>query len=169
MIEQKARRFAETKSAGFSVPGKLAYFRAATQRLAHGGPVRLFAMKVGETIVATHWGMVAGRRFYHMMPGYAGGEWRAYSPGNFMNEHLIQWSFAQGLESFDFGVGDEAYKAEYCDVVIPLHRIVLPVTWRGQLHIALTSSLDKARDTAAWKILRGLKWRVKEAFRSGSA
>ena len=158
MIRQKARRFAETWSEGFAAPGKLAYFRAGAHRLGLSGPVRLFAMTVGQTIVATHWGMVAGGRFYHMMPGYEGGAWRALSAGKFMNEYLIRWSFEQGLEVFDFGIGDEAYKFEYCDTVLPLYRVVQPVTLRGRAYLGLVAARDTLRRTAVWQRLRLLKW-----------
>lgn len=160
MIRQKARRFAETWSDGFAAPGKLAYFRAAAHRLGLSGPVRLFAMTVGDTIVATHWGMVALGRFYHMMPGYEGGPWRAFSAGKFLNEHLIEWSFGQGLETFDFGIGDEVYKSEYCDVLMPLHRVVRPVTIRGRAFVGLSAVRDLLRRTALWQRVRWVKWRL---------
>lgn len=168
MIRQKTRRFAETRSEGFAAPGKLDYFRAGARRLGLPGPVRLFAMTVGDVIVATHWGMVAGGRFYHMMPGYEAGAWRAFSPGKFLNDHLIGWSFEHGLEHFDFGVGDEDYKREVCDTVIPLARVVRAVTLRGRLHLAATAAKAALRRTGAWQRLRDLKWRLIEARRPGA-
>jgi CelD/BcsL family acetyltransferase involved in cellulose biosynthesis len=31
------------------------------------------------------------------------------------------------LKDFDFGIGDEPYKSDYCDVNVPLRDAILPV------------------------------------------
>src|SRR4029079_15576117 len=89
---------------------------------------------------------------------YESGPWRGFSPGNLLTENLMEWSFAQGIEAFDFGVGDEDYKLEYCDVVIPLHIKTIRVTIKG---LAYSIAIDlkekfktKLRDTRAGAALR---------------
>jgi CelD/BcsL family acetyltransferase involved in cellulose biosynthesis len=164
MIEQKARRFAETRVPGFEVPGKLAFFREATRRLAPLGLIHLSAMKVGDAIVATHWGLLSDDRLYHLMPAYAGGAWTRYSPGRMLNDFLVQWSHERGL-MVDFGIGDESYKLDYCDITVPLHGLAQPRTAAGHAYLQVLQGLERLRGTRVWQTLRPLKWMVKRALR----
>ena len=66
---------------------------------------------------------------------------------------------------FDFGIGDEAYKDEYCDVVLPLHVAVLPRTLRGRLFLAGGRGLDRLRASGPWQRVRPYKWVVLRALR----
>jgi CelD/BcsL family acetyltransferase involved in cellulose biosynthesis len=165
MIEFKARKFAETRVPGFEAPGKLAYFREVTRRLGGAEPVHLSALKVGDEVVASHWGLIAGGQFYHMMPGYADGPWQRYSPGRLLNDHLIRDSFERGLRVFDFGIGDEAYKHEYCDVTVDLHDHVAGRTMAGRLYLRYRAGLTSLRQTRCWEAVRPLKWVVLRAVR----
>ena len=49
------------------------------------------------------------------MPSYDAA-WDRLSPGRLLLDHLIEWSFCQGLGEFDFTIGDEPYKATFCNV-----------------------------------------------------
>jgi CelD/BcsL family acetyltransferase involved in cellulose biosynthesis len=157
MIRQKTGRFNETGASGFNPPGKLAYYHDATHRLRNSGVIHLSALKLDDTIIATHWGFVAGMRFYYLMPSYEAGVWRSYSAGRLLAENLLEWSYEHGLKAFDFGVGDEEYKFKYCDVVIPLYRAVLPITARGWVYHGATRAEEAIRNTKLWKLLRALK------------
>jgi CelD/BcsL family acetyltransferase involved in cellulose biosynthesis len=156
MVRQKERRFDETGATGFDSPGKRAFFLEAGRRLA-GGPVHLSALVVGDEIVATHLGYVFDRRFYQIMPTYEAGHWQSLSVGRLLHEDLIRWSFEHGMDVFDFGVGDEAYKSEYCDEVLPLQRLVIPVSGAGRLHLAAGTLRERIRGTRIWKRIRDLK------------
>lgn len=165
MIENKTRRFAETRVPGFELPGKLAFYQEATRRLPLLAAVDLSAVKAGETVLASHWGLVFGQRFYFLMTAYADGKWRKFSPGRILNDELIRWCAANGYRAFDFGIGDEAYKDEYCDEIVPLHLAELPVTWRGRLFLRRGAGLAWLRATPLWQKLRPYKWVVLRALR----
>ncbi|HET7717480.1 MAG TPA: GNAT family N-acetyltransferase, partial [Bauldia sp.] len=156
MVRQKERRFAETGATGFRSPGKMEFFLEAGRRLAEG-PVHLSALVVGDEIVATHLGYVYDRRFYQIMPTYEGGPWQALSVGRLLHEDLIEWSFRNGIGIFDFGIGDEAYKLEYCDEMLPLHRIVMPLTAAGRIYLTALDARDRIRDSALWARVRAFK------------
>jgi CelD/BcsL family acetyltransferase involved in cellulose biosynthesis len=50
-------------------------------------------------------------------------EWDFYSPGNILNEHMLQWAFERGLD-FDFRNGDQPYKYKWAKRSCPT------VTWQ---------------------------------------
>jgi CelD/BcsL family acetyltransferase involved in cellulose biosynthesis len=132
LIRQKIRLHRETRtSAEFDQPGYREFVTEMTNRPSTAGIIHLSALKVEDTIVAVHWGYVVGSRFYALISAYEGGAWARFSPGRLLYEHFFEWSFAQGIEIFDFGIGDEDYKLEYCDVEIALHLLDIPVTLRG--------------------------------------
>jgi len=169
IMSQKTRWYIETL--GFNLldrPGFRSYFQEAARRLSAPRPVHLSALKLDDTIISAHLGYVVGSRFYQYMPTYAG-NLRRYAPGRLLHEHLIEWSFAQGLEFFDFGIGDEEYKNEYCDLVIPLHRVTIPVTIKGRIYLFLVALNGRLRKTKLWTFLKLLLQRdnTKRAGASG--
>src|SRR5262249_12728920 len=61
MIRQKTRRFLETGGFdNFKRPGWLAFYTTLTEELPDR--VQLAAFSVGDTIIATHWGLISGDR-----------------------------------------------------------------------------------------------------------
>jgi CelD/BcsL family acetyltransferase involved in cellulose biosynthesis len=113
MVEQKTRRYLETAGKDyFQTPGWSAYFSQVAAREDFGPQAHLSALKVGDRIVATHLGMVSGDTFYWLMPTYEAGPVAKLSPGRLLMEELIGWCYGAGIRSFDFGHGDEDYKAK---------------------------------------------------------
>ena len=138
MMSMKREKFLDTKGYDvFTNPGFGKFYREITRRLGEGGPVQLSALMLDDKILAAHWGYVANGRFYHLMPAHASGDWRHYAPGRLLNEWLLQWALENGLEFFDLGIGDEPYKLNFCDLVIPLRDALLPVSARGHLFAAM--------------------------------
>jgi CelD/BcsL family acetyltransferase involved in cellulose biosynthesis len=138
MMRMKRDKFIETKGYDvFTDPGFGDFYREATRRLGADGPVHLSALLLDDRILAAHWGYIADDRFYHLMPAHESGEWRSYAPGRLLNEWLLQWACESGLKDFDFGIGDEPYKSDYCDVNVPLRDAILPVNAKGRLAAAM--------------------------------
>lgn len=164
MVVNKTRRFAETRVPGFELPGKLEFFREATRRLPQLAPVHLSAVQADAEIIASHWGLVMGDRFYFLMTAYADGTWRKFSPGRILNDELILWCHANGYRWFDFGIGNEDYKYEYCDVTIPLYEARIPVTWLGRLSLRAGAFLAWLRTLTVWQKLRPYKWALMRRF-----
>jgi len=162
MIRQKTRRYMETRGVdGFDRPGYRAFFRLATERFAEAGFLHLSAVTLDDKILATHWGYVAGSRFYYLMPSYEGGEWPRYSPGRLLLHWLLDGAAANGLEAFDQGIGDEAYKARYCDHVVALLQVEAACTAKGWAYLALR----RARRRLAAGPLQGLLRSIARAGR----
>ncbi|MEX2128811.1 MAG: GNAT family N-acetyltransferase [Xanthobacteraceae bacterium] len=135
MMRMKRRKFVETKGYDvFTDPGSGEFYQETNRRLGDRGPVQLSALLLDDRILAAHWGYVAGDRFYHLMPSHEDGDWRPYAPGRLLNEWLMEWSVNNGLQVFDFGIGDEPYKFGYCDVHVPLRDAFRPTTMKGRIY-----------------------------------
>ena len=166
MIHNKVRRFAETRVPGFAeVPGKLAFYEQATRALSAPDPLHLSALRAGDNIVASHWGLILADRFYYLMPSHASGAWERCAPALLHLEALIQWCHARGISHFDFGVGDEPYKRKYCDVTMPLYRAIFSATFLGRVHLHWAGLVARLRATKLWQEVRPLKWVVLRALR----
>jgi CelD/BcsL family acetyltransferase involved in cellulose biosynthesis len=138
MMRMKREKFLKTKGYDvFTEPGLGEFYRKATTRLGDAGPVQVSALLLDDKILAAHWGYVTADRFYHLMPAYTSGDLRAYAPGRLLNEWLLQWALESDLKFFDFGIGDEPYKFDYCDVDVPLRDAVLPVSAKGRRFAAM--------------------------------
>jgi CelD/BcsL family acetyltransferase involved in cellulose biosynthesis len=133
MMRMKRRKFVETKGYDvFTDPGCGQFYEEATRKL--GRLAQVSALLLDDRILAAHWGYVACDRFHHLMPSHEDGEWRQYAPGRLLNEWLMEWSLDNGLKFFDFGIGDEPYKFDYCDVHVPLRDAFRPISIKGKLY-----------------------------------
>lgn len=133
LIAQKTRRYLDLNNEnGFDRPGYRDYYRAVTSELFEPGVVHLSALEVGDDILATHWGLMFGDRFYSLMLAFAEHPLARYSPGRLLVEHLVEWCFARGLRAFDLGVGDMEWKQHFKPVRTPLCHLSLaanPLGW----------------------------------------
>lgn len=130
-VRQKSRRYRETLGHdGFDVPGQKAYYLTLTERLSHA---QLAYLQCGDEIIATAWSLIAGKRVYYLMAGYEDGKWRTHSPGWLLLEELVNWSLKNGIEIFDFGIGDEAYKMKWQEHELVLMGATFPETPLGWL------------------------------------
>jgi CelD/BcsL family acetyltransferase involved in cellulose biosynthesis len=138
LIAQKTQRYIETRGTdGLSRPGYKKFLRSAGRALYPAGPVCLFALKVDEVTVATTLGFVVGTKFYYSMPSFDSRNWSSYSPGHLLIVDIANWCLAKGLSSFEFGLGDESYKLDYCDLSTDLHRVECSYTIRGSIYLLL--------------------------------
>lgn len=71
-------------------------------------------LKLDDKIIATHWGVIHKNIFYYLMPTYSS-DFMVYSPGKILLYFLIEESINQELNIFDFTIGGESYKNEWCD------------------------------------------------------
>jgi CelD/BcsL family acetyltransferase involved in cellulose biosynthesis len=148
MLSQKSRRYMETWGVdGLDRPGYRSYYLELVEELSPSGPVLMAALKVDGKIIATNWGLLVSGRFIGIVMTFEGGEWRRFSPGKLLLEDLLLWCCNNGIEIFDFGVGDEGYKAGYTDEILALYKASIPVTAYAKLY-------HYGRNTIVWSILR---------------
>lgn len=151
MAQQKARRWHETGSRDlFAEPGYLDFYQQLAQpgRGLSGGAIVVSALYVDSHLVATHWGMRYGKRFYWLMPGYQDGEWGRYSVGRILLDAVVQHCITEGLTVFDLTVGDEAYKMQWADHMLPLYAGQQGHSLRGKLVVLLSHAYQAVRTRA---------------------
>jgi CelD/BcsL family acetyltransferase involved in cellulose biosynthesis len=135
MIEQKSRRYREI-SARDILAGQpyRKFFAEPNRELLTSGILHVSCLRVDEEIVTTHWGMVHDGRLYYYMPSFSGGPSSKYSPGRQLLFYLFQWCLENGIDIFDFTIGDESYKDDWCDEQMLLYEFVSGRTWVGKCY-----------------------------------
>jgi CelD/BcsL family acetyltransferase involved in cellulose biosynthesis len=168
-LRQKQQRFEQTMVPGFDTDAdKLDFFRHGTERFAAEGMLALFYLKAGEDIIATIWGLTAGKRYYAIMLSFETGEWARYSPGSILFYRTLEWLHANGYEWLDLGVGDEAWKLESCETTFPLSARQEAVTFRGRALLLRSGAMAALRSTSLWRRLRPLKWIIRRRLRQAA-
>jgi CelD/BcsL family acetyltransferase involved in cellulose biosynthesis len=85
------------------------------------------------------------------------------SPGEFLFFEDIKRCCDAGYAVYSFGVGDEPYKRDWCDIELEIFDTVLPLSAKGRLFVALQS----ARSAAAGTIKRNPRlWRLAKRIRA---
>ena len=113
----------------FALPGHRAFYQevAAKRDLAH-----VSRLDVGAQIAAANLGLIFRGSYYHLLASYDGGELAKFGPGAAHMHDLIRYAIERGCGTFDFTIGDERYKQEWCDAQIMLFDHVSPTTLRGR-------------------------------------
>jgi CelD/BcsL family acetyltransferase involved in cellulose biosynthesis len=126
LIRQKRQRYPTC----LTLPEEVAYMKIARRHLYPAGPVCLFALKVNDTVIAVTFCLLMERR---LIAQFVSDEksWRPYSPGHLILNMICEWCFVNQLQILDFGIGDESYKNDYCDITIRLRRAEIPANVKG--------------------------------------
>jgi len=129
LIAQKSKSFARMGVSNmFARPGHVEFFReiAAQRRLVH-----LSRLDVGATWAAVNLGLTHGDCYYHVLASYDDGEASRFGPGAAHLRELLRHAIGRGLKRFDFTIGDEPYKRDWCETEQQLHDYSAAVTLRG--------------------------------------
>lgn len=121
MIEQKSLRCRVMKVPDiFSEAAVQDFYRELPHKLLGKGTIHFSVLKMGDEILASHWGAVYQKRFYYLVPTIIEGELGVYSPGRLLLANLVEWCIQNGVKVFDFTIGGEDYKRDWCDNEMPL-------------------------------------------------
>lgn len=134
-VDQKMLRFRRKhKDPGFARIEVRAFLDALATRDC-GGPLALdlYALSVGDRIVATYGGLPRGRAWHGLVNSFnPDPEIARSSPAELLLRHIIADVSARGMERFDLGVGESRYKSAICDEAIDLVDLVLPCSPLGR-------------------------------------
>jgi len=129
LMEQKSKSFAAMGVADiFARPGHREFYHALA---AQSHFVHVSRLDVGAHTAAANLGMIFRGSYYHLLASYDGGELSKYGAGAAHMHDLMRTAIERGCTSFDFTIGDERYKREWCDGQITLYDHVAPATLRG--------------------------------------
>jgi CelD/BcsL family acetyltransferase involved in cellulose biosynthesis len=108
----RARWAVEGGSDGLSEERHENFHRAASQRLAQTGALRMYTLYVARRPVASVYGVVHGGKFNYYQSGYDP-NWASRSVGLVLLARSVSDAFGEGLREFDFLHGNEGYKGEW--------------------------------------------------------
>ncbi len=114
-------------------PGYGEFYKLLAEKLSGPSDVHVCHLEVGGKYVAGIWGLVHRKRFYYLLASYDGAGFGRFKPGVQTLVETMRWATDQGIEVFDFTVGDESYKGTWCEMHIDLHNHLSANTVRGAL------------------------------------
>ena len=123
VAQKGARLKAQGIESPFDAPGAAAFLArlARAEAAGYGAPLRLFALAVGERIVATMGVMPGGSCASGMFMSFeAAPDLMRCSPGEILLTRVVQRLCEEGVAAFDLGVGEAAYKETFCSEAIGL-------------------------------------------------
>lgn len=145
LIAQKAATFARMGVANpFEKPGvRDFYMDLATNET---GMIHVCHLEVGGKVAAANWGVSFDGRYHYVLASYAEQEdFARRGPGMIQLMELMRYATETGHTEFDFTIGDEAYKADWCEVEIRLFDHIEAVTLRGWLALLPTVLYRRAK------------------------
>jgi CelD/BcsL family acetyltransferase involved in cellulose biosynthesis len=163
LVDQKTRSFARMGVANlFARPGHADFFRAIAIDPAMKPRVHLSKLNVGATPAASNLGLTYRGRYYHLLTSYDDGDMSRYGPGAIHLQELMHLAIDRGFDIFDFTIGDEPYKRDWCDTELKLYDFVAAATWRGALFAVPMLAKQRLKrwikqTPALWKVFSGAR------------
>lgn len=87
------------------------------------------------------------------------------SPGEYLFFEDIMQSCGDGIAVYSFGIGDEPYKRDWCDIELPLYDGMVGFTMKGRAYAAAYRARNAAtamikRNAWAWGLAKKLRGRI---------
>jgi CelD/BcsL family acetyltransferase involved in cellulose biosynthesis len=134
LMAQKARSFVRMGVGNlFAKPGHAEFYRAIATDPAIRHMVHISRLDVGATPAAINLGLTYRGCYYHLLASYDDGEVSRFGPGAAHLHDLMQFAIERGLKIFDFTIGDERYKRDWCDTELKLFDFIAAANWRGEM------------------------------------
>lgn len=162
-LVQKSKRFAEMGVPNpFADPAVRDFLRRAAVPFRQAPPpIELYALEVAGEPVATYVGALQGQRFSGMATAFTmGSEVAKSSPGEILLIDLIRLKCAEGVTSFDLGVGEARYKTTICNDSDVLVDSFVPLTAKGRA-FAVFSRARRALKRRIKASPRALSWALR--------
>jgi CelD/BcsL family acetyltransferase involved in cellulose biosynthesis len=123
--------------------------------------LRFHALYAGDDIVATCCGAYAGNHYSQYINSTADGPAARFSLMGILVAELIDELIADGITSFDMGLGDFDYKRDWTEPVAVFDAVV-PVTLAGSLALPVLDLTRSAKrlikqNPALWKLAQGAR------------
>lgn len=160
LIEEKTASYAKLGVDNmFNRPGYRQFFLdvATGARSAH--LTHLSRIDVGSETAAANFGLVFRDTYIYLLAGYNDGDLGRFGPGSLQLLEMFRYSIERGLKVFDFTIGDEPYKRDWCDSEMRLYDYASAETPRGWLMIMPARAMRGVKrvvrqNPAIWSIVR---------------
>ncbi len=132
LVQQKSKSFARMGVGNlFAKPGHAAFYAELATAPQMRSLVHLSRLDVGSTWAAVNLGLTFRDCYYHILASYDDGEVSRFGPGAAHLRELLKFAIERGLKRFDFTIGDEPYKRDWCDSEQLLYDYAASATLRG--------------------------------------
>lgn len=148
LMAQKSRAFARMGVPDlFARPGVREFFMDIVTGPATRGLAHVSSLQVGEVAAATNLGLCFRGVYYHVLASYDDGPLARFGPGAAHLHELMRYAIEQGYTQFDFTIGDESYKRDWCDAEMELYDHAAAASLRGRVGAAALSGLRAVKRT----------------------
>lgn len=146
LMQQKIQQFARMGVANiFARPGYPEFYREVAAR--GRDMVHISRLDVGAVPAAVNYGLTFRGRYYHVLASYTDHEMSKFGPGAAHLHELMGYAIKHGCQVFDFTIGDERYKRDWCDGELKLYDHIALATARGAV---VAGPLLVARSVKRW-------------------
>ncbi|HLH12229.1 MAG TPA: GNAT family N-acetyltransferase [Methylovirgula sp.] len=144
LLDQKTESLARMGIASiFERPGIRQFYLDVAKRAPRLAEVN--RLDIGSTIATASFGLIFRGSYHYLVASYRGGDFAKYGAGNVHLHHLLRRAIDLGLDHFDFTIGDEPYKKNWCDSEQILYEHASAVTLRGRLAVAIIGAMSRAK------------------------
>ena len=95
--------------------------------------IKVFGLFRDDELVAGMLAFIDEKRFYYLVSAYAPEIPGKYSIGTQLLVKTLEFASRTGLQKYDFLIGDESYKLDWCDASVPLFNHFIPFTSKGRI------------------------------------
>jgi len=163
LVDQKSRSFARMGVSNiFARPGYLDFYRALFTDPKSHGLTHLSRLDCGAQPVAVNLGLTFRGTYYHLQASHTDGDASRFGPGAAHLHDLLRNAIERGFTTYDFTIGDEPYKRDWCDGVIPLYDHYAAASARGALLCAPLAAKARLKrlikqNPALWDAFRHIR------------
>jgi CelD/BcsL family acetyltransferase involved in cellulose biosynthesis len=146
LVQQKSKAFARMGVPNlFAPPGHAAFYRELATSPRYRSLVHLSRLDVGTTWAALNLGLTFRDCYFHILASYDDGETSRFGPGAAHLRELLRYAIGRGCKRFDFTIGDEPYKRDWCDTEQQLFDYSAATSLRGLPAAAMTIGWGRAK------------------------
>jgi CelD/BcsL family acetyltransferase involved in cellulose biosynthesis len=162
--QKKVRIEAMGASAGFDIDLVAAFVEEAA--LADEPGMELCALAAGGRVVAMYAGVTHAGCYHAMVNSFdTDPDIARTSPGELVTIELLQSLCNRGLNNFDLGVGEAAYKDKWCDRHEPMFDSLIGVTSKGKAYALAHSARQSVKrqikqSTWLWPLAKKIRARL---------
>ncbi len=137
-------------------PGYADFYKELAVKSGDDGLAHVSHLEIDGQFVAGNWGLLHKGRFYYLLASYDGPGFGRLAPGIHALVEIMRWAAERGVTQFDFTIGDESYKNEWCETKIDLYDHLRAKTLRGMGTLVMSRIFLSAKRTikqtpALWK------------------
>ena len=146
LIQQKSRAFGRMGVPNlFARPGYVPFYQELATTPRFRSLVHLSRLDVGPTWAALNLGLTFRDCYFHILASYDEGEVARFGPGAAHLRELLRYAIGRGLKRFDFTIGDESYKRDWCEGEQQLFDYSAAASLRGWPATALSLGWRRAK------------------------